>query len=980
MKSVPEEIKRLIESESPVAPLTDEEIAARLGVSRVTVTLARKNLGLPDSRDRLKPHLVDAFREIMARRPGISERAMTAELRARGFDVSRFTIARLRDQAPVSGAGAVTTTASPIPEPLPMPSQETGHSRAAFSDAFSRILGSDGSLKPVVQQAKAAVLYPPRGLHTLILGPSGVGKTELAEAMSEFARQVRGLPLSEMPFVAFNCADYADNPQLLLTQLFGHVKGAFTGAETTKTGLVDKANGGILFLDEVHRLPSEGQEILFHLMDRGRFRRLGQTEAELRADVMLIAATTENPDSSLLITFRRRIPMVIELPSLTERPLSERLAIIRNFLREEAARTGVPIRATKEAIQALLLYDCPGNVGQLKSDIQVSCARGFLSHITDRTAFVEINLPRLPGHVKRGLIKIPSHRREIDRLLTGNLIVRAEKDAAIVSRGDLYTLPGEIYQFIEDRYAELRKSGLDENEINALIGPELEREFRNHLKYAGSLSRPIAKDDLVKLVGPELMDLVDLIFKEIVTRFPSVDQQLFYCLATHLAAARERLQQGKPFLNPRLHQVKTDYPEEFALAKRILQMIRDHLGLDFPEGEAAFLAMYFRGALARATEEREACVGVVVMTHGRVASGMVEVASRLLGTSHARWFEMSLDENVEAAVHRAEQVVRDADEGKGVLLLVDMGSLLTFGEILSERTGIPICTADRVDTIKVIEATRRAMLPGATLDDLASLVGASRSVAEPQSSPQHSNTDKTILTICFTGLGTAIRLQDQIRKGLNGFAENIEVVPLSAVEPTDLTSSIRSIALQKNIVAVVGSVDPELPGVPFIPAGQFLAGQGLAALRAAVGRRPLSLDEILHAHLLFPGAAWRTPTETIKELGHRLHVGGYVTREFARSVEEREQLAPTIIGNGVAIPHGDPALVRRPAIAIATLREPVFWAGQQTDIVCLLALNALSKEAFTRLYQALKDTMTLQELRHCATGAKMREAVLRGYR
>jgi Sigma-54 interaction domain. len=72
----------------------------------------------------------------------------------------------------------------------------------------------------------------------------------------------------ESPFIVFNCADYADNPQLLMSQLFGYVKGAFTGAESSKAGLVEKADGGILFLDEVHRLPSEGQEILFFYLTK----------------------------------------------------------------------------------------------------------------------------------------------------------------------------------------------------------------------------------------------------------------------------------------------------------------------------------------------------------------------------------------------------------------------------------------------------------------------------------------------------------------------------------------------------------------------------------------------------------------------------------------------------------------------------------------------------------------------------------------
>ncbi len=143
--------------------------------------------------------------------------------------------------------------------------------------AFENIIGFDGSLKPVIEQAKAAVMYPPNGLHTLLLGPTGVGKSELAQAMYNFKLEVNKDDCNS-EFIIFNCADYADNPQLLISQLFGYVKGAYTGAHEDKEGLVEKANGGVLFLDEVHRLPPEGQELLFYLIDKGRFRRLGETD------------------------------------------------------------------------------------------------------------------------------------------------------------------------------------------------------------------------------------------------------------------------------------------------------------------------------------------------------------------------------------------------------------------------------------------------------------------------------------------------------------------------------------------------------------------------------------------------------------------------------------------------------------------------------------------------------------------------------
>ncbi|WP_159178085.1 sigma 54-interacting transcriptional regulator, partial [Klebsiella pneumoniae] len=108
-------------------------------------------------------------------------------------------------------------------------------------------------------------------------------------------------------------AEYANNPELLTSKLFGHAKGAFTGADKAVPGLIETSNGGVLFIDEVHRLPPEGQEKLFHFMDNGSWRRLGESADERSATVRLIFASTEDLEKHFLATFIRRIPVIVKI-------------------------------------------------------------------------------------------------------------------------------------------------------------------------------------------------------------------------------------------------------------------------------------------------------------------------------------------------------------------------------------------------------------------------------------------------------------------------------------------------------------------------------------------------------------------------------------------------------------------------------------------------------------------------------------------
>ena len=156
-------------------------------------------------------------------------------------------------------------------------SYQMSNKKIRKKDCFIDLVGYNKSLKMCVNQGKAAVCYPPHGLNTLIVGETGVGKSLFAEKMFEYGKS-EGVFCEDSKFVTFNCADYANNPQLLLAEIFGSKKGAYTGALEDRKGVLEEADGGVLFLDEIHRLPPEGQEMLFFFMDKEKYRRLGESK------------------------------------------------------------------------------------------------------------------------------------------------------------------------------------------------------------------------------------------------------------------------------------------------------------------------------------------------------------------------------------------------------------------------------------------------------------------------------------------------------------------------------------------------------------------------------------------------------------------------------------------------------------------------------------------------------------------------------
>jgi DNA-binding NtrC family response regulator len=227
------------------------------------------------------------------------------------------------------------------------------------------LVGNSKALNEVKQTISAVA---PNDITVLIQGESGCGKELVARALHNQGHR------SKRNFVVVDCCTLQEN--LFESELFGHEKGAFTGADKQKKGLIEGAEGGTLFLDEIGEINASGQAKLLRILETGQYRRLGGTK-DLTADVRIVAATNRDLEAmSREGSFRSDLYFRLNGFSIVVPPLRERRddipALAEYFLLNHNFSTHINKTLSSSAIRKLVAYDWPGNIRELKNMVERS--------------------------------------------------------------------------------------------------------------------------------------------------------------------------------------------------------------------------------------------------------------------------------------------------------------------------------------------------------------------------------------------------------------------------------------------------------------------------------------------------------------------------------------------------------------------------------------------------------------------------------
>jgi two-component system nitrogen regulation response regulator GlnG len=284
--------------------------------------------------------------------------------------------------------------------------------RVAVSDSLSPEDQGDqivGRSEKMQQVFKAIGRVAPQNVTALIRGESGTGKELVARAIYQHSLRAGA------PFLAVNCAAIPEH--LLESELFGHEKGAFTGADRTRIGKFEQCTGGTIFLDEVGDMPAPLQSKMLRVVQQQTFQRVGGNTT-IRADVRLIAATNRNLEEMVEDgDFREDLlyrlnGYTIDLPPLRERD-GDLILLLQHFLARIGGEVGKPIEnITPEALEILKAYDWPGNVRELEGVIRQTLLQTSGTVITPE--FLPLGLQSRPTSPARSAPQPVNDDRECD--------------------------------------------------------------------------------------------------------------------------------------------------------------------------------------------------------------------------------------------------------------------------------------------------------------------------------------------------------------------------------------------------------------------------------------------------------------------------------------------------------------------------------------------------------------------------------------
>lgn len=674
---------------------------------------------------------------------------------------------------------------------------------------FEKLIGYQGSLGELVKQCKATISYPPKGLPMILYGETGTGKSMIARLTYEYARN-QGILRSGGKFISVNCSEYANNPELLTANLFGHVKGAFTGADKDNPGLIALADGGVLFLDEVHNLKAECQEKLFLFMDQSIYHRVGDNERWYESNVRIIFATTEDPEKVLLKTLQRRIPMVFTVPNLEDRGMEERVMMLYMMFKDEEQRLKQKIKISPKVYNILLTHNFSGNIGGLKSCVQSCCVKSLFER--NEKGELLVRLHSLPKHL-------------LNEYTSKNQVVLSSSDADYIDAQDLQSFVQKEKPIICLHEAMIASfQAYEKHELNKeACMTKLQDHLQDYIDHVFFKNYDVKEKEFYQKG-------VKSIFEIIASRYGlkiSNNDLLSISLYLHdyhkdFHSCYNWMVQNKEIFHRMEAFLKDECYHEYHVAKEVSNYLHSYMDIEILNMVSIVLMLYIR-SIVNVTDQRRNVA--IILAHGfSTASSIADATNKFLGSYVFDAIDMPLSVDTNTILEKLNLFLSRIGKYEELYLLVDMGSLEEiYKGIHIENANIGII--NNISTKTALEIGT-GIIQNRPMEEIFQHV-----IAYGNTSyhiEKHREREKIILCSCASGMGTAEKLRVIIQDSLPCD------IPISVktYNYNELVEKGGNVAFfdSYHVLCVIGTLNPNIEGLNFIPIEDLIISDQLNEL------------------------------------------------------------------------------------------------------------------------------------------------------
>jgi transcriptional regulatory protein LevR len=322
------------------------------------------------------------------------------------------------------------------------------------------------------------------------------------------------------------------------------------------------------------------------------------------------------------------------------------------------------------------------------------------------------------------------------------------------------------------------------------------------------VSDELNRKNLLTIINADVLEcfdkIIDYITKELNIIF---DNNLYTAFALHINTLINRLNNNKIISNPNLDKIKELYPKEFSIAIESKKIIEDYIHTKIPIDEAGYLALFLIPENSFNNESQDK-VKVILIAHGEsTATSMADVANKLLSEDYVIPINAPINVAPSKVLESLRSVIKSNPSTAGYLLLVDMGSLTTFSDVIRKEFNVKIKVISLVSTLHVLESTRKALL-GLSLDDIYNDVLMVNSYVEIHKNLNDKNLDKNkvlIVTACLTGEGGAIAIKNFLNSNLKYDKDLFEITCLNCLDKNYFKQKILNLQEKNEVLFIVSS-------------------------------------------------------------------------------------------------------------------------------------------------------------------------------